>query len=174
MKSYDVHRASGSSKIRCSVITVSTSRYIEASKGHKVDDVSGLKIAEKLMQNGHIIVSRKIVSDDIYMIRNETLRSIYEEDCSLVILTGGTGVTSSDVTIEALSPLFEKELPGFGEVFRAQTFLKAKGVALISRAKAGIIASSVVFCVPGSPDAADVAMDIIVDELPHIIKHARE
>jgi len=174
MKSYDIHRASAPSKIRCSVVTVSTSRFVEASKGHKVDDVSGLKIAEKLVKEGHVVVSRKIVSDDIGMIRKETLRSIYEEDCSLVVLTGGTGITSSDVTIEALSSLFNKELLGFGEVFRAQTFSKAKSVALISRATAGIIASSIVFCLPGSPDAVDTAMNIIVDELPHIVKHARE
>jgi molybdenum cofactor biosynthesis protein B len=174
MKSYDIHRLTAPSKIRCSIIIVSTSRYIEASKGHKVDDVSGLKIVEKLVQNGHIIISRKIVSDDISMIRKETLRSIYEEDCSLVVLTGGTGITSSDVTIEALSPLFNKELPGFGEIFRAKTFSQAKSVALISRAKAGIIASSIVFCLPGSPDAVDTAMSIIIDELPHIVKHTRE
>lgn len=174
MKSYEIHRASAPSKIRCSVVTVSTSRYIEASKGHKLDDVSGLKIAEKLMKNGYIVASRKIVSDDIGMIRKETLRSIYEEGCSVVVLTGGTGVTSSDVTVEALSSLFDKELPGFGEIFRAQTFSKAKGAALISRAKAGIIASSIVFCMPGSPDAVDTALDIMVDELPHIVKHARE
>jgi len=174
MKSYDIHRASAHTKIRCSIITVSTSRYSEASKGHKVEDQSGLKIINTLQQKGNIIVSRKIVSDNIGMIRKETLRSIYEEDCSLVVLTGGTGITSSDVTIEALSPLFDKELLGFGEVFRAQTFSKAKSVALISRAAAGIIASSIVFCLPGSPDAVDTAMKIIVDELPHIVKHARE
>jgi len=174
MKSYEIHKASASSDIKCSVITVSTSRYTEASKGHRVNDVSGSMIAEKFLQKGYSIISRKIVSDSIKMIRKETLKSIYEEGCNVVILTGGTGLTSSDVTIEALSSLFDKELPGFGEIFRSQTFLKIKSVALVSRAVAGIISGCAVFCLPGSPDAIEMAIEIVVDELPHIVKHACE
>jgi molybdenum cofactor biosynthesis protein B len=174
MKSYELHRASAPSDIKCSVITVSSSRYAEASKGHRVEDISGSKIVERLIDRGYKIISRKIVSDDVHMIRMEALRSIYEEDCNVVILTGGTGLTSSDVTIEALYPLFDKELPGFGELFRSKTFLKAESVALMSRSCAGIISRSAVFCMPGSPDAVETAMEIIVDELPHIVKHASE
>ena len=174
MKSYEIHRSSSDFNLRCSVITVSTSRFSEASKGHRIDDISGVKIMESLTKKGYSIVSRKVVSDDVNMVRKETLRSIYEEKCDVVILTGGTGLTHSDVTIEALSPLFEKELLGFGEIFRLQTFSKAKGIGLISRATAGIISKCAVFCLPGSPDAIETAMDIMIDELPHIIKHARE
>ncbi|MBC7091000.1 MAG: MogA/MoaB family molybdenum cofactor biosynthesis protein [Nitrososphaeria archaeon] len=174
MKSYESHRLSTPTEISCSVITVSSSRFEEASRGHKVDDLSGLKIVQMLIERGYQIKSRKIVPDDIEMIRKETLRSIYEENCDVIILTGGTGITSSDVTVEALSPLFNKFMPGFGEMFRLRSFQKAKGAAIISRATAGIISRRVVFCLPGSPDAVETAMEIICDELPHIVKHARE
>ncbi|MGQ9781761.1 MAG: MogA/MoaB family molybdenum cofactor biosynthesis protein [Nitrososphaeria archaeon] len=174
MKSYELHRASAKSDIKCSVITVSSSRYAEASKGHKIEDISGSKIIERLLEKGYKIISRKIVSDNIQMIRKEALRSIYEEGCNVVILTGGTGLTSSDVTIEAISPLFDKELPGFGELFRSKTFSKAEGVALMSRSCAGIISRCAVFCMPGSPDAVETAMEIMIDELPHIVKHVSE
>lgn len=174
MKSYELHRSSSPTEIYCSVITVSSSRYEIASKGRKIDDLSGLKIAQFLIDKGYHIRSRKIVPDDIEMIRKETLRSIYEENCDVVILTGGTGIASSDVTVEALSPLFTKLMPGFGEIFRIMSFNKAKGAAIISRATAGIISGHVVFCLPGSPDAVEIAMEILCDELPHIVKHARE
>jgi len=174
MKSYELHRASAPYDIRCSVITVSTSRYSEALKGHRIEDASGSQIVKALMEKGYKIISKKIVSDNIQMIRKETLRSIYEEGCNVVILTGGTGLTSSDVTIEALFPLFDKELPGFGEMFRYKTFSKAESVALMSRASAGIISKCVVFCMPGSPDAVETALEVIINELPHIVKHACE
>jgi len=174
MKSYESHRLSSPTEIHCSIITVSSSRFEEASKGRKVDDISGLKIAQILIGKGYQIKSRKIVPDDVEMIRKETLRSIYEENCDVVILTGGTGIASSDVTVEALSPLFTKSMPGFGEIFRMKSFNKAKGAAIISRATAGIISGRAVFCLPGSPDAVETAMEILCDELPHIVKHARE
>ncbi|MEM3403522.1 MAG: MogA/MoaB family molybdenum cofactor biosynthesis protein [Nitrososphaeria archaeon] len=174
MKSYDLHRVSAPSEIKCSVITVSTSRYSEALKGHRVEDVSGSQIVKALMEKGYTIISKKIVSDNIQMIRKETLRSVYEENCNVVILTGGTGLTSSDVTIEALFPLFDKELPGFGEIFRYKTFSKAESVALMSRASAGLISKCAVFCMPGSPDAVETALELIINELPHIVKHACE
>ncbi|MCX8188385.1 MAG: MogA/MoaB family molybdenum cofactor biosynthesis protein [Nitrososphaeria archaeon] len=174
MKSYESHRSSSPTEIYCSVITVSSSRYEEASKGHKIDDLSGLKIVQFLTNKGYHIRSRKIVPDNIEMIRKETLRSIYEENCDVIILTGGTGIASSDVTVEALSPLFIKSMPGFGEIFRIKSFDKAKSAAIISRATAGIISGKIVFCLPGSPDAVEIAMEILCDELPHIVKHARE
>jgi molybdenum cofactor biosynthesis protein B len=91
------------------------------------------------------------------------------------IFCGGTGVTHTDVTIETVSPFFEKTLPGFGEFFRRLSYDKNGSSAVLSRAVAGVAAGKALFCIPGSPDAAHVAVELLISpEAGHIVKHARE
>jgi molybdopterin adenylyltransferase len=91
------------------------------------------------------------------------------------IFCGGTGVTHKDVTIEAISPFLEKTLPGFGELFRRLSYDKHGSSALMSRAIAGTANGKALFCIPGSPDAVEIAVELLISpEAGHIVKHARE
>jgi molybdenum cofactor biosynthesis protein B len=91
------------------------------------------------------------------------------------IFCGGTGIAPSDVTIETVTPLLQKVLPGFGEIFRRLSFDEIGSGAVLSRAIAGVVNGKAVFCVPGSPNAVKLCMEkLILPESPHIVKHARE
>jgi molybdenum cofactor biosynthesis protein B len=91
------------------------------------------------------------------------------------VFSGGTGVTHTDVTIEAVSPFLEKTLPGFGEFFRRISYDKVGSAAVMSRAVAGVAKGKALFCIPGSPDAARISVELLISpEAAHIVKHARE
>ena len=96
-------------------------------------------------------------------------------DLDVAIFSGGTGITPTDITIETVTPFFEKTLPGFGEFFRRISFDRVGSAAVLSRAVAGVAKGKALFCIPGSPDAVRVAVEmLILPESPHIVKHARE
>jgi molybdenum cofactor biosynthesis protein B len=140
-----------------------------------VTDVSG-DLAETLIKDaGHIVAFRRLISDDKRMIE-ESVRSVLRStDVDVAVFCGGTGVAMSDVTIESVSPLFEKALPGFGEIFRRLTYDSVGSSAVMSRAVAGVAKGKVFFCVPGSPDAVRLCFEkLILTEAAHIVKHARE
>ena len=91
------------------------------------------------------------------------------------IFSGGTGITPTDLTIETVTPFFDKILPGFGEFFRRISYDKVGSAAVLSRAVAGVVKGKAIFCIPGSPDAVKTALEmLILPEAPHIVKHARE
>jgi len=93
----------------------------------------------------------------------------------IVIFSGGTGITPTDITIETVTPFFEKTLPGFGEFFRRISYDKVGSAAVLSRATAGVVKGKAVFCIPGSPEAVKTSVEmLILAEAPHIVKHARE
>lgn len=152
--------------ISVGVITVSTSR-----SGKK--DKSGV-IIQNLFKDANIsVIFSEIVPDQISAIRRCLIQAL--ETCNCVILTGGTGITYDDCTIEAVQPLFEKTLDGFGELFRLKSFSEVGTRVILSRAIAGIIGKKVVFCIPGSPNAATLATkEIIIPELKHILTHANK
>lgn len=174
MKSYEEHRRAASHNIKLSIITVSTSKYQYSQIGKKVDDKSGAIIKKMVEKIGYQIVSKKLIDDDIKMIKLTVLKDIYEKGADAIILTGGTGISSRDVTIEALRPLFNKELEGFGEIFRNISFHQIGSSAHLSRATAGIVDKRVVYCLPGSPNAIEPALEIILNELPHVISMAQK
>jgi len=153
--------------VNITIITVSTSRYEKATQGIAVDDLSGSKAVKMIKESGHKIISRKLVNDDKEMIRLEVLRSLYDEDADLVILLGGTGLAKRDVTIESIMPLLDKEMGGFGEIFRAVSHQKIGTPAYLSRALAGTLNGKMVFCLPGSPQAVELALNLILPELSH-------
>jgi molybdenum cofactor biosynthesis protein B len=146
------------------VITVSTSRSGK-------EDTSGKIIQELLHQTDIPVPFTIVVPDNIEKIRSALFIGL--EKCTCLIITGGTGITSDDCTIEAITPLFEKTLDGFGELFRAKSYTEVGTRVILSRATAGLIGKKIVFCIPGSPNAATLATrDIIIPEIKHLLTHA--
>jgi len=173
LKPHEKHRCAAPKTVKISIITVSTSRYRAVKMGDDASDTSGSKAKRMVEEAGHIVVSKKIVDDDIGMIRLELLKSIYEEGAEAVILTGGTGVTGRDVTVEAVRPLLDRELEGFGDIFRSVSYSQIGSPAHLTRAVAGVVDRRIVYCVPGSPGAVETALSIILPELPHAVYMAR-
>jgi len=144
-------------------------------KGEEAEDVSGDLIEQLLKKNGHTILFRKIIADDNKMIKENMRSALDSADLDVLVFCGGTGITSSDVTIETISPFLEKTLPGFGELFRSLSFNLIGSPAVLSRAIAGTAQRKAVFCIPGSPDAVRLCFEkLILPEAGHIVKHARE
>jgi molybdenum cofactor biosynthesis protein B len=141
--------------VSIAVLTVSDSRD-EAS------DRSGRLLVERLQQAGHRLAEKLIVPDDIYLIRAALSRWIADPSVNVVITTGGTGVTGRDGTPEAVRPLLDKVLDGFGEMFRSISFADIGTSTLQSRALAGVANATYIFCVPGSSGACATAWDQLI------------
>jgi molybdenum cofactor biosynthesis protein B len=137
------------------------------------EDISGRLIEQKLKAAGHA-TTRLIVPDEARQIKAAVKKFIANPKIDAVITTGGTGITARDVTIETLGPMFEKELPGFGEILRRIGYEKVGGPALLTRATAGLIKRKPIFCLPGAPNAVEVAMELVLPELGHVVKHSCE
>jgi molybdenum cofactor biosynthesis protein B len=144
------------------VVTVSSSRTRE-------DDPAGDVIETGLTEAGHEVVVRDVIRDDHDGVQNTVDAVASRGDVDAVVTTGGTGVTPDDVTIEAVTPLFDKELPGFGELFRNLSYDEIGTKVVGTRATAGIVDGAVVFCLPGSENAARLGTEeIIVEQAPHL------
>lgn len=165
------HRSERSYKAR--VVVVSTSRFEKfgrVSSPEKADDISGKLIKELL---GKSFSTYSLIPDDREEIERE-LKEFLESDDDVAIFSGGTGLSPKDLTIEAISPHFEKEIEGFGELFRFLSMKEIGAAAMLSRATAGVIKGKVVFCIPGSPAAVELAMkELILKEVAHILNHVR-
>jgi len=169
------HKSHAPKKLNFAVFVCSTSRYQSLQKGEQVTDVSGDTIELILKDAGHTMLFKRIVSDDKVMIEHAVKSVLDNAGVDAAIFCGGTGVTHSDVTIETVSPFFEKTLPGFGEFFRRLSYERVGSAAVMSRAVAGVARGKALFCIPGSPDAVRVAVEsLISSEAAHIVKHARE
>jgi molybdenum cofactor biosynthesis protein B len=174
-KSARKHKAEAPKSLKFGIFTVSTSRYDKMMKSEKVEDVSGDIIESSLKNAGHLIVFRKLISDDKAMIEKSMHQALAFSDLNAVIFCGGTGIASSDITIETVSPFLEKILPGFGEIFRSLSFEAIGSAAVLSRAIAGVAKGKVFFCIPGSPDAVRLCIErLILLEAAHIVRHLRE
>jgi len=169
------HKAEAPKKLKFGIFVCSTSRYQKMKKGGKVEDFSGDLIESILKNAGHAVVFRKLISDDAALIEDGARHALASADLDAVVFCGGTGITSSDVTIETVAPFLEKTLPGFGELFRRLSFDAIGSAAVLSRAVAGVAKGKVFFCIPGSPDAVRLCFErLILPEVAHIVKHARE
>ena len=153
----------------CMVITISDTR-------DKNTDKSGKIILEKLEAAGHRAAEYCIVKDEKEAIHAAVSEGCRREDIRAVITSGGTGIAKRDVTIETIKPLLEKEITGFGELFRMLSYTEDIGsAAVLSRAVAGVAKETAVFAVPGSSGAVKLAMDrLILPELSHIIHEIRK
>ena len=141
--------------LRIAVLTVSDSRTEETDK-------SGRLLAERLEKAGHRLADKRIVADDVYHIRAVVAGWIAGDEVDAVITTGGTGVTGRDGTPEAVAPLLDKVIDGFGETFRAISFEQIRTSTMQSRALAGVANGTYVFCVPGSSGACVTAWDELI------------
>ena len=169
------HKATAPKQLKFAVFVCSTSRYQQLQKGEKIDDVSGDTIVALMSNAGHMVLYKKIIADDKVMIEEAVKSVLSSADLDGAIFCGGTGITPKDVTIEAVSPFLEKTLPGFGEIFRHLSYDKVGSSAVLSRAVAGVAKGKALFCIPGSPDAVRVSVEmLILPEAPHIVRHARE
>jgi molybdenum cofactor biosynthesis protein B len=147
--------------VRIAVLTVSDSRGL-------ADDRSGQTLVDRLQAAGHILADRKIVRDEITDIQAELKQWIAAEDVDVVISTGGTGVTGRDITPEAFTGLYEKEIPGFGELFRMLSYQKIGTSTIQSRATAGVAGGTYLFALPGSTGAVkDAWDDVLVHQLDY-------
>ncbi len=158
---------------KVAVITVSTSRYEKYGELRGVDkissdDESGKLIYESFEEN---VVDYFLVPDDVVKIQKSVFEALSKAD--VCILTGGTGLSPADVTIEAVEPLLTKKIDGFGEIFRMLSYNEVGYAAILSRAMAGLVKDKVVFCLPGSKKAVRLGLEIIKGSLKHILSHAK-
>ncbi len=159
------HKESAPVRLGFAILTMSNTRTMK-------DDTSGKTIREQAVAEGHLITHHHVVRDDLDEIQI-TLKSILDDDrTDIIVMNGGTGISPADVTIEAVRPMFDKELSAFSALFHVLSYEKVGSVAMLSRAAAGIVKGKAVFCVPGSPRAVDLAMEkLILPEAGHIAKH---
>ncbi len=141
--------------LRIAVATVSDSRSAD-------NDSSGDLLCDKLQSAGHALAERLICADDRYQLRALFSRWIADPDVRVVISTGGTGITGRDTTPEAVQPLFDKAIDGFGELFRQLSYQEIGASTVQSRAVAGIANGTLLFCLPGSTGACRTAWDSIL------------
>ena len=163
------HKKEAPRSVGCGVITVSDTRTEETDK-------SGQLIKELLLKHGHSIRHYEIAKDDGKAIHAAFYKAVQRPDVQAVILNGGTGVAKRDVTIETLVPLLDKEIVGFGELFRMISYLEDIGpAAMLSRAAAGVCHNKAVFITPGSSGAVKLAMEkLILAELGHIVREIQK
>lgn len=159
------HKKHAPDSVRCMVMTVSDTRTEE-------NDKSGKLMIDQLKQHGHHVVDYRIITDDFDQISQNLSEGFNNDKIDLILINGGTGVSGRDVTIEAVQSLIEKEIPGFGELFRMLSYTEDIGsAALMSRAIAGTKGKNAVFSTPGSSGAVRLAMEkLIVPEMGHVIR----
>jgi molybdopterin adenylyltransferase len=161
------HRQSSPKTLRAAVVTLSTTRT-------KENDTGGGGIRDAFVKAGHEVVWYEVLKDDTASITAAMLELSQRDDLDVVVATGGTGLSPADVTVEAVRPLFKKELTAFAVMFAILSHEEVGMACLLSRATAGVIGNKVVFCLPGSPKACKLAMEkIILPEAGHLVKHAR-
>ena len=143
--------------LQIAVLVVSDTR-------NETTDVSGKVLVDRLENAGHVLADKRIVPDNIYRIREVVSAWIADGAVNVIVSTGGTGITGRDGTPEAVIPLFDKILDGFGEMFRAISYQDIKTSTLQSRAVAGVANATYIFCVPGSSGACRTAWDTLIGD----------
>ncbi|MFC2041356.1 molybdenum cofactor biosynthesis protein B [Chloroflexota bacterium] len=164
--SYQEHKEKAPRSVNCAVLTISDTRTEQ-------DDDSGRLIRQKLSQSGHRVISYAILKNEAEYIKKKIDELLNQEEIQVIITSGGTGVSSRDVTVDTVSSILEKRLDGFGELFRFLTYQEIGTASVMTRAIAGVAAGKVLICFPGSPAAAELAMDrIILPEIGHMVREA--
>lgn len=155
------HHASDIETVGAAILTVSSSRSLD-------DDPAGDTIAAAFERAGHEVNTRELVSDEYDNVQAAFDSLVDRDDVDVVVTTGGTGITPDDVTIEAAEPLFKKELPGFGELFRRRSYGEVGARIVATRASAGVVSETPVFCLPGSRNAARLGSEIVTEVCGHL------
>jgi molybdenum cofactor biosynthesis protein B len=160
------HRATAPASVACAVVTVSDTRTLET-------DTGGGTAVELLTAAGHRVVARHIVRDEPEQIRGTLAELAARAEVQAVLLTGGTGLSSRDRTYETVTAMFTKKIDGYGELFRMLSFQDIGAAAMLSRATGGLIGTTVVLTMPGSPAAVRLAMEkLVLPELGHVCREA--
>jgi molybdenum cofactor biosynthesis protein B len=174
-ESSEQHKATAPRCLTFALIVVSSSRFQLLLKGERVTDPSGTLMTRLLTEAGHAVDSKRIIADEQGLLERSLRTAIDRSSVDAVILSGGTGISPTDITVETVRPLLGKELPGFGELLRRISFDDIGSSALLTRAVAGLYNGKPVFCIPGSPQAVETALArLIIPETGHIVKHARD
>lgn len=168
MSTYE-HKKEAPKQVSCKIITVSDTRS-------KDTDKSGKQMIELLEGSGHLIVDYVIVKDEAEALRTEILKGCHDPKIDAVLTNGGTGIALRDITIETVKALFDKEISGFGELFRMLSYQEDIGsAAILSRAIAGVVNNKAVFSTPGSTGAVRLAMNkLILPELGHVVRELKK
>jgi len=166
----ELHKEKAQRPLRAGVLTISTSRH------DKLDlDVSGKIIIDLLKTQGCEVFAYMGRPDDVIDIQEKIRDWVADDAVDLIITTGGTGVSPDDVTVEAVEPLLSKRIPGFGELFRLMSYKEVGVSSFASRAFGGVIDKTLIFCLPGSPAAVKLAMELIIlPEAGHLLAHIKK
>ncbi|MEM2146432.1 MAG: molybdenum cofactor biosynthesis protein B [Candidatus Jordarchaeaceae archaeon] len=160
--------------LQIGLIIISDTRYQEIRTGAPSSDKTADIVKNLIKESGHNLVSVLFVPDEAEYIL-KSVNELVEKGIHVIITSGGTGLSPRDITIETLSPLFEKIIPGFGELFRFESYKEIGTAAMLTRAEAGTYRNSVIFCLPGSPNAVHTALtSFIIPEIEHIINHMKK
>lgn len=160
----DEHKATAPTTLGCWVLTISDTKTAET-------DTSGALIRERLASAGHRVVGSSIVRDEPVDVQRIIRQAAADPAVQIIIMTGGTGITSRDSTYEAVDAMLDKRLPGFGELFRMLSYQEVGAAAMLSRAQMGIHARRVVVSLPGSPNACRLALDkLLLPEMGHLVR----
>ena len=161
-----MHQKESSKDISCGIITLSDSRK------SKKADLSGKYISEEI-ESRYTLKSRSLIPDEKKDLI-EAIENMVSQDIDVILTTGGTGLDVRDITVETVESLFDKKIEGFGELFRAKSYEEIGSAALLSRATAGVYNKTIIFSMPGSPNAVKTALALIIDELPHFVHHVKK
>ena len=162
------HRESAPETVRVGILTISDTRTRETDTGGD--------IAEELLRDaGQDIVARQIVRDEVIAIRSRLIDLLARSDVDAIITTGGTGISARDTTYEVVERMIEKQLDGFGEIFRALSYEEIGAAAIMSRALAGSVGTKFIASLPGSRNAVRLAVEkLLVPELAHVVFELRK
>jgi molybdopterin adenylyltransferase len=150
--------------LQLAIVTVSNRHTIAT-------DDTGEMLSNALQQQGHQLCQRVIVPENLYQIRAVVSQFIADTQSQVILLSGGTGFHAKNCTVQAITPLFDRDIPGFGELFRTLSFQKIGSAALQSGASAGIANQKLIFAIPGSADAAQLAVEQII--FPQLLAHTK-
>lgn len=150
-------------RVGFAVLTVSDTRT-------PATDLAGRAIAEGIENEEHAVIERRLVPDEVEAIRGVCDELLAAPGVQCLVVTGGTGVAPRDVTVDALRPRFDRELPGFGELFRSLSYAEVGAAAMLSRATAGVVRGRAIFLLPGSPAAVELALTrLILPVIGHLV-----
>jgi molybdopterin adenylyltransferase len=160
------HKELSPKAITCAVLIISDSRT------EKTDE-SGKYLVEKMESNGHTVVDYSLLKNDADAIKNKVKEYLAREELQVIITSGGTGVSMRDVTVETVTPMLDKMLDGFGELFRTLSYTEIGTASIMSRAIAGVTGGKIIISIPGSLAAVKLAIEkIILSEIGHMVREA--
>ena len=158
------HKELSPKAVTCAVLIISDSRT------EKTDE-SGKYLLEKLEGSGHTVTDYSLLKNDTEAIKTKLKEYLAQEELQVIIASGGTGVSMRDVTVETVTPMLDKMLDGFGELFRTLSYAEIGTASIMSRAIAGVIGGKIIMCIPGSLAAVKLALEkIILPEIGHMVR----